>query len=358
MQLSFQFLKHKTSFSLIAVLFLFHGASAQSWNLTGNTGSGTEFIGTNNNFPFIIKTNSTEALRVLPSGEIGVNTTTPQGLLHLNSANTNESIFIGNGTPESVTKQNTIVFSNPNTGSGNNQLRWLDGSGNVLGGISGSTFGGDNLWLGASKENSFIRFVVGGTNQSFEKVRFTSNGRVGILTTTPTANLHVEGNARITDLPFAPAEEEVYIVAADNYGNLYRAQCSRFDCTSSRSRSNEQTNDQLNAAYDMINALNSRLEKLEKQLNLKETNALEDLGNYPNPFNTFTNIEYTLTNEGQTTLIIYDLTGKLIKAENLGVQGKGTYTYRWETSTLPAGNYQYTISINDVPHSKKAILIK
>lgn len=351
-------MKIKNSFLLLTALFLSFGASAQDWSLSGNVGTGNPFIGTTDASPFVIKTNNTEAFRVDLNGNIGVNTVSPQGLLHLNSANLDESIFIGNGTAETVVKQNTIVFSQPNTGSGNNQLRWLDGSGNVLGGISGSTFGGPNLWLGSSKENSFVRFVIGGTNQSFEKVRFTSNGRVGILTTAPTANLHVVGNARITDLPFAPEEEEVYIVAADNYGNLYRAACSRFDCTTSSSRSNEQTETQLNAAYDMIKSLNARLERLEKQLNEKSTSSLEDLGNYPNPFNTFTNIEYTLTNEGQTTLIIYDLSGKLIKAENLGLQARGQYTYRWESNDLPAGNYQYTINVNGTPHSKKAILIK
>lgn len=41
--------------------------SAQSWNLTGNAGtSSTNYLGTSDNKPFIIKSNNIEGLRILP----------------------------------------------------------------------------------------------------------------------------------------------------------------------------------------------------------------------------------------------------------------------------------------------------
>jgi hypothetical protein len=41
------------------------------------TNPATHFIGTTDNQPLVVRTNSTEAMRVLPSGYVGVNLTTP-----------------------------------------------------------------------------------------------------------------------------------------------------------------------------------------------------------------------------------------------------------------------------------------
>lgn len=47
------------------------------WSLTGNSITGTEFLGTTNNQPLVIRTNNTERMRVTASGDVGIGTTTP-----------------------------------------------------------------------------------------------------------------------------------------------------------------------------------------------------------------------------------------------------------------------------------------
>jgi hypothetical protein len=47
------------------------------WSLTGNSITGTEFLGTTNAQPLVIRTNNTERMRVTASGDVGIGTTTP-----------------------------------------------------------------------------------------------------------------------------------------------------------------------------------------------------------------------------------------------------------------------------------------
>lgn len=55
------------------------GGGGGGWSLTGDAGTtpGTNFIGTTDAQAFVIKTNNTEAMRVLSNGRVGVGTTTP-----------------------------------------------------------------------------------------------------------------------------------------------------------------------------------------------------------------------------------------------------------------------------------------
>lgn len=55
------------------------GGNQIAWGLKGTTGStaGTHYIGTTDAVAFVVKTNGSERLRILSSGEIGINTATP-----------------------------------------------------------------------------------------------------------------------------------------------------------------------------------------------------------------------------------------------------------------------------------------
>src|SRR5690554_541841 len=55
------------------------------WNTLGNTIGGTDFLGTNNNEPLNFKTNGVQRLRITPTGFVGIGTTNPLSLLHLNN---------------------------------------------------------------------------------------------------------------------------------------------------------------------------------------------------------------------------------------------------------------------------------
>jgi len=76
---------------LIFIFFLgalFLGGYAQkptSWELTGNTGTNppSHFIGTTDCEPLIFKTDRIERMRLITKTALGIGTTAPQALLHL-----------------------------------------------------------------------------------------------------------------------------------------------------------------------------------------------------------------------------------------------------------------------------------
>ncbi len=56
------------------------GGGGNAWNLVGNAGTtaGTNFIGTTDSQDFVTKTNNTEKMRVLSSGNVGIGTNAPE----------------------------------------------------------------------------------------------------------------------------------------------------------------------------------------------------------------------------------------------------------------------------------------
>ncbi len=83
-------------------------ASSTGWLLTGNTLTGTEFIGSLNPFDFIVKTSNVERMRVASGGNIGINVA-PAGT---------ERLFISDAT-----QVTTLHSLNSNSTSGSSAVR-------------------------------------------------------------------------------------------------------------------------------------------------------------------------------------------------------------------------------------------
>lgn len=79
-------------------------ASAQSWNLTGNTGTNptTNFIGTTDNQSLILKTNNAEKMRITPEGRFIFHGVTTAGQLW------DKNLFFGGGVNQTTTSNNTV----------------------------------------------------------------------------------------------------------------------------------------------------------------------------------------------------------------------------------------------------------
>jgi len=80
--------------------------------------------------------------------------------------------------------------------------------------------------------------------------------------------------------------------------------------------------------------------------------------NYPNPFNPSTEIQFTLTKAGYTTLKVYDVLGKEVAtlvSENLN---PGTYKTNFDASRLASGTYVYTLTSNGARLINKMLLMK
>ncbi|MFZ2226359.1 MAG: tail fiber domain-containing protein [Candidatus Moraniibacteriota bacterium] len=127
---------------------------------------------------------TTEAMRILSNGNVGIGTTSPNTALHVHSAN---------GVVDSF--GNLMVSTNDAVAINKGGYLTFGGSWDAGGGSS--TFGG----IGGRKENvtsgdatGYLMFSTSNSGSTLtEKMRITSSGNVGIGTTGPGAKLEVAG---------------------------------------------------------------------------------------------------------------------------------------------------------------------
>jgi hypothetical protein len=80
--------------------------------------------------------------------------------------------------------------------------------------------------------------------------------------------------------------------------------------------------------------------------------------NYPNPFDSKTNISFSLPHSEIATLEVYNIMGELVAtliSENLA---KGTREIEWDATSLPSGIYFYTLQAGAFNQTRKLILMK
>jgi hypothetical protein len=80
--------------------------------------------------------------------------------------------------------------------------------------------------------------------------------------------------------------------------------------------------------------------------------------NYPNPFNPVTTIDYHLAEESPVSLMIYDVTGKLLEVLVNEVQQKGMHRVSWNANRYPSGVYFYQLQAGEFQATKRMMLIK
>ena len=152
-------------------------ADANAWRIdgNGNTDDATNFLGTTNAEDLVIKTNDTEKMRVESGGNVGIGTSTPDGLLHL-YAGASASTLLVLEAASALTRMIQFQEAGANTG----YLRQF-GSNDLIE-LRNETSGAD------------LRFNVRvGTTQTNALSIYGSNGYVGIGKdfNTPTFRLDV-----------------------------------------------------------------------------------------------------------------------------------------------------------------------
>ncbi len=81
-------------------------------------------------------------------------------------------------------------------------------------------------------------------------------------------------------------------------------------------------------------------------------------GNYPNPFNPVTTIEFQLPNASEVEVSIYDVTGKRIETlVNERLDG-GVYKVAWNASSMPSGVYFARMTAGEFSATHKVMLVK
>lgn len=80
--------------------------------------------------------------------------------------------------------------------------------------------------------------------------------------------------------------------------------------------------------------------------------------NHPNPFRNRTQIPYTLTQPGHTTIKIYDVTGRLAKTVIDQQQSAGMYAAEVNLNGLPAGIYIYELRVGAETQRRTMVLLR
>lgn len=83
----------------------------------------------------------------------------------------------------------------------------------------------------------------------------------------------------------------------------------------------------------------------------------------PNPFSSFSAIQYTLTRPAPVTLEIYNLAGELIRTLAAGLKPAGTYIVAWDTKDdsrieVPAGVYLLRLKAGNSASTHKIVLLR
>ncbi|KPK83496.1 MAG: hypothetical protein AMS27_12680 [Bacteroides sp. SM23_62_1] len=90
-----------------------------------------------------------------------------------------------------------------------------------------------------------------------------------------------------------------------------------------------------------------------------ETNTFSDsYGSFPNPFNTETNIFYSLPEGGDIDIAIYSIDGRQITTLYSGYQPAGEHTVVWHPDGLESGIYFYMISSQQFKATGKLLFIR
>jgi lysophospholipase L1-like esterase len=79
---------------------------------------------------------------------------------------------------------------------------------------------------------------------------------------------------------------------------------------------------------------------------------------YPNPFNPWTTISFTLSSPALVTLKIFNTLGEEITTLVSGKLSAGYHSQQWNASNLPSGIYFYRLQAGNVFATKKMVLMK
>ena len=81
-------------------------------------------------------------------------------------------------------------------------------------------------------------------------------------------------------------------------------------------------------------------------------------GNYPNPFNPVTTIEYQLSAFSKVELVVYNILGQKVRTLVNKKQAAGKYKLSFNASGLASGLYIYKMQTGDIIQSRKMLLIR
>ncbi|MBK8551555.1 MAG: CHRD domain-containing protein [Ignavibacteria bacterium] len=80
--------------------------------------------------------------------------------------------------------------------------------------------------------------------------------------------------------------------------------------------------------------------------------------NYPNPFNPVTKIDFELPDDGKISLVVYDISGRVVSTLINEFKTAGYHTVDFTASNLASGIYFYMIGAGDFQMTRKMMILK
>ncbi len=80
--------------------------------------------------------------------------------------------------------------------------------------------------------------------------------------------------------------------------------------------------------------------------------------NYPNPFNPSTTINYSVPEQTNVKIVIYDAIGNQVDVLFDGQNAPGNYSVKWNAGNLASGIYFYKMQTDKFSEVKKMLLMK
>ena len=98
-------------------------------------------------------------------------------------------------------------------------------------------------------------------------------------------------------------------------------------------------------------------------INIDEFNNHDNikfLNNFPNPFSSYTKINFEISKKSHVKLVVYDINGKLIDVPTDDQKEPGNYSIIWQTAekNLKEGVYFYSLTTDYFQITKKMIYVK
>lgn len=93
-----------------------------------------------------------------------------------------------------------------------------------------------------------------------------------------------------------------------------------------------------------------------------ETISIDELENvniqelYPNPTTGNTTLEYSLLEQSDVQIYVFDLHGRIVMNEDMGTQPVGEYRYAYDFSDQAAGMYTISIKVNGKSINKQLVV--
>ena len=101
----------------------------------------------------------------------------------------------------------------------------------------------------------------------------------------------------------------------------------------------------------------------EEQLMQNVLSSFAVYQNYPNPFNPSTTIQYSIPQNGEVRINIFDVQGRLVRSFDNAIKQSGNHSLVWDSrnnsgNTVSSGTYFCQVLFNNNSLVKKLLLLK